>query len=77
MLARRLTTILPDLTLAEALETTRIHRVAGRTGRRPAVVTTRPCRAPRYTVADVALIGGDQVPMSGEVSKRARPPGSR
>jgi predicted ATPase with chaperone activity len=45
-LARRLTTILPGLTLAEALDTTRLHRVAGLTGRRPAVVTTRPCRAP-------------------------------
>jgi magnesium chelatase family protein len=43
MLARRLTTILPAMTLAEAIETTRIHRVAGRTGDRTAVVTTRPC----------------------------------
>jgi predicted ATPase with chaperone activity len=43
-LARRLTTILPAMTLAEVLETTRIHRVAGRTGGRTAVVTTRPCR---------------------------------
>ena len=45
MLARRLTAILPDMTLAEALETTRIHSVAGRTGARTAVITTRPCRA--------------------------------
>jgi magnesium chelatase family protein len=43
MLARRLTTILPAMTLAEAIETTRIHRVAGLTGDRTAVVTTRPC----------------------------------
>jgi magnesium chelatase family protein len=77
MLARRLTTILPEMTLAEALDTTRIHRVTGRTGRGPAVVTTRPYRAPRSTVADVAWIGGDQVPRPGEVSTRARPPGSR
>ena len=48
MLARRLTTILPAMTLAEAIETTRIHRVAGRTGDRTALVTTRPCRAPPY-----------------------------
>jgi magnesium chelatase family protein len=46
MLARRLTTILPEMTLAEAIATTRIPRVAGLTGRRTAVVTTRPCRAP-------------------------------
>jgi magnesium chelatase family protein len=46
MLARRLTTILPAMTLAEAIETTRIHRIAGRTGDRTAVVTTRPLRAP-------------------------------
>jgi magnesium chelatase family protein len=46
MLARRLTTILPDMTLAEAMETTRIHSVAGLTGDRAALVTTRPFRAP-------------------------------
>jgi magnesium chelatase family protein len=46
MLARRLTTILPDMTLPEALDTTRIHRVAGLTGDRTAFVTTRPFRAP-------------------------------
>ena len=54
--------------LPEALETTRIHRVAGLTGRRCAVVTTRPCRAPHHTMADVGLIGGGQVPLPGEVS---------
>jgi magnesium chelatase family protein len=58
MLARRLTTILPAMTLAEAIETTRIHRVAGLTGARTALVTTRPCRAPHHTIADVGLIGG-------------------
>jgi magnesium chelatase family protein len=46
----------------------RIHCVAGLTGRRPAVVTTRPCRAPYETIADVGLIGGGQVPTPGEVS---------
>ena len=68
MLARRLTTILPAMSLAEALETTRIHRVAGLTGERTAVVTTRPFRAPHHTISDVGLLGGGQVPMPGEVS---------
>jgi magnesium chelatase family protein len=69
MRARRLPTILPALTLAEALETTRIHRVAGLTGHRTAWVTTRPCRAPHQTLSDAGLIGGGQVPMPGEVSR--------
>jgi magnesium chelatase family protein len=68
MLARRLTTILPPTTLLEALETTRIHRVAGRTGARTAWVTPRPCRAPHHTISDAGLIGGGHVPMPGEVS---------
>ena len=68
MLAQRVTTLLPAMTLAEALETTPIHRVAGRTGARPALVTARPCRAPPHTIADAGLIGGGQVPMPGEVS---------
>ncbi len=70
-LARRLTTILPAMTLAEAIETTRIHRVAGLTGLtgdRTAVVTTRPFRAPHHTISDAGLVGGGQVPMPGEVS---------
>jgi Magnesium chelatase, subunit ChlI len=58
MLAHRLTTILPAMTLPEALETTRIHRVAGLTGDRTACVTTRPCRAPHHTISAVGLIGG-------------------
>jgi predicted ATPase with chaperone activity len=69
MLARRLTTIVPTMTLAEALDTTRLPRVAGRTGERTAVVTTRPCRAPPNTISDVGLIGGGQVPMPDEVSR--------
>jgi magnesium chelatase family protein len=68
MLARRLTTILPDMTLAEALDTTRIHRVAGLTGNRTACVMTLLCRAPPHTMSDVGLIGGGQVLMPGEVS---------
>jgi magnesium chelatase family protein len=68
MLARRLTTILPAMTLPEALETTRIHSVAGLTGARTALVTTRPFRAPHHTITDVGLIGSGQIPMPGEVS---------
>jgi Magnesium chelatase, subunit ChlI len=58
MLARRLTTILPEMTLDEAIETARIHGVAGLTGDRTAFVTTRPCRAPHPTISDVGLVGG-------------------
>jgi magnesium chelatase family protein len=68
MLARRLTTILAAMTLAEATETTRIHRVAGLTGDRTALVTIRPCGAPHHTISDVGLIGGGHVPMPGDVS---------
>jgi magnesium chelatase family protein len=67
-LARRLTTILPAMSLAEALETMGIHRVAGLTGDRTALVTTRPFRAPHHTISDVELIGGGHVPMPGDVS---------
>jgi magnesium chelatase family protein len=67
-LARRLTTILPAMTLPEVLDTTRTHSVAGWTGCHTAVVTTRPFRAPHHTIADVGVIGGGQLPMPGEVS---------
>jgi magnesium chelatase family protein len=68
MLARRLTTIFPAMTLAEAIETTRIHSVAGLTGDRTALVTTRPFHAPHHTISDAGLIGGGQVPLPGKVS---------
>jgi magnesium chelatase family protein len=68
MLARRLTTMLPEMTQPEAIETTRIHRVAGLTGDRTAWVTTRPCRAPHQTLSDAGRIGGGHVPMLGDVS---------
>ena len=55
--------------LAEALETTRIHSVAGLTGARTALVTTRPCRALHQTISAVGLIGGGHLPMPGEVSQ--------
>jgi Magnesium chelatase, subunit ChlI len=61
-------TILQAMTLAEAIETTRIHLVAGLTGDRTAWVTARPCRAPHHTISDVGLIGGGYVPLLGEVS---------
>jgi magnesium chelatase family protein len=67
-LARRLTTLLPAMRLAEALETTCLHRVAGRTGARTTLVTTRPFRAPHHTISDVGLICGGQVPTPGDVS---------
>jgi magnesium chelatase family protein len=68
MLARRLTSILPAMSLTEALETTRLHRVAGLTGARTALVMTRPCCTPHHTISDVGLIGGGHLPMPGEVS---------
>ncbi|MGH8055657.1 MAG: YifB family Mg chelatase-like AAA ATPase [Candidatus Entotheonellia bacterium] len=68
MLARRLTTILPNLTLAEAIETTRIHSVAGLTDGRSALVTRRPFRSPHHTISDAGLIGGGHIPQPGEVS---------
>ena len=68
MLAKRLSTILPGMTFDEALETTKIHSVAGllRTGQ--SLLALRPFRAPHHTISDVALIGGGQVPKPGEVS---------
>jgi magnesium chelatase family protein len=68
MLARRLPTILPSLTLEEALETTRIHSVAGLLGSGQSLCTVRPFRAPHHTVSDAGLIGGGSSPRPGEVS---------
>ena len=68
MLARRLPTILPFLTLEEALETTRIHSVAGLLGVGQALCTVRPFRSPHHTVSDAGLIGGGSPPRPGEVS---------
>jgi magnesium chelatase family protein len=68
MLAKRLPTILPPLTLNEALETTKIHSVAGRIGRDTALIATRPFRAPHHTISDVALVGGGGNPQPGEIS---------
>ncbi len=68
MLARRLPTILPPLTLHEALETTKIHSVAGALADHASLVTQRPFRSPHHTISDVALVGGGSNPMPGEIS---------
>jgi magnesium chelatase family protein len=67
MLAKRLPTVLPDLTLAEALETTKIHSVMGLLNGAP-MIATRPFRAPHHTISDAGLVGGGTVPKPGEVS---------
>ncbi len=68
MLARRVPSILPDLTLDEALATTQIHSVAGVLPPRQALIATRPFRAPHHTISDAGLIGGGAYPRPGEVS---------
>ncbi len=68
MLAKRFPTILPDLSLEESLETTKIHSVAGLLPPGQALVTARPFRSPHHTVSDAALVGGGKIPRPGEVS---------
>lgn len=68
MMAKRLPSIMPPLTLAEALETTKIHSVAGKLGRGSMLMTSRPFRAPHHTISPVALVGGGASPMPGEIS---------
>jgi magnesium chelatase family protein len=68
MLAKRLPSILPPLSLNEALETTKIHSVAGKLSREASLVATRPFRAPHHTISDVALVGGGGNPQPGEIS---------
>jgi magnesium chelatase family protein len=67
-LARRLTTLQPAMRLADALDTTRMHRVAGLSSGRTALVTRRPFRAPHHPISDVGRIGGGQIPLPGEGS---------
>jgi magnesium chelatase family protein len=68
MLAKRLPSILPPLTLKEALETTKIHSVAGKIGSETSLLTIRPFRSPHHTISDVALVGGGSYPQPGEIS---------
>lgn len=68
MMAKRLPTILPPLTLAESLETTQIHSIAGKLGHGTSLIAQRPFRAPHHTISEVALVGGGSNPMPGEIS---------
>ncbi|MDR2038210.1 MAG: YifB family Mg chelatase-like AAA ATPase [Bacteroidales bacterium] len=68
MLSKRLPGILPPLTTDEALETTKIHSVAGKTGKDTTLITQRPFRSPHHTISDVALVGGGSFPQPGEIS---------
>lgn len=68
MLAKRLPTILPPLSLQEALETTKIHSVAGKLPENATLISKRPFRSPHHTISDVALVGGGTNPQPGEIS---------
>jgi magnesium chelatase family protein len=68
MLAKRLPTILPPLSLLEALETTKIHSVAGKLPENASLISKRPFRSPHHTISDVALVGGGGTPQPGEIS---------
>ena len=68
MLAKRLPSILPPMTLGEALETTKIHSITGRTIKKEGIMSSRPFRSPHHTISDVALVGGGTYPQPGEIS---------
>jgi magnesium chelatase family protein len=68
MLAKRIPSILPPLTIPEALETTKIHSVAGKLGEDAMIINRRPFRNPHHTISDVALVGGGGIPQPGEIS---------
>ncbi len=68
MLAKRLPSILPPLNLHEALETTKIHSVAGKVHKDISLISVRPFRSPHHTISDVALVGGGGIPQPGEIS---------
>ncbi len=69
MMAKRIPTILPPLTLSESLETTQIHSVAGLLSRQSSLISQRPFRSPHHTISEVALVGGGMNPMPGEISQ--------
>ncbi|MEN8203494.1 MAG: YifB family Mg chelatase-like AAA ATPase [Bacteroidota bacterium] len=68
MMARRLPTILPPMTLEESIQTTRVHSVVGKMGAKGGLVSTRPFRSPHHSISDIALIGGGASPKPGEIS---------
>lgn len=68
MLAKRIPSILPPFSLNEALETTKIHSVAGKIGKDASLMTARPFRSPHHTISDIALVGGGSFPQPGEIS---------
>lgn len=68
MMAKRMPSILPPFSLEEALETTKIHSVAGKTGLNRSLMTSRPFRSPHHTISDVAMVGGGSYPQPGEIS---------
>jgi len=68
MLAKRIATILPPMSLHEALETTKIHSIVGRLDKNTSLMASRPFRSPHHTVSDVALVGGGTYPQPGEIS---------
>lgn len=68
MMAKRLPTILPPLTLSESLETTQIHSVAGKLGTGTSLIAQRPFRSPHHTISEVALVGGGSTPQPGEIT---------
>lgn len=68
MMARRIPSILPDLTFDESLETTKIHSVAGKIEKNTSLIVVRPFRAPHHTISSISLIGGGRIPKPGEIS---------
>jgi magnesium chelatase family protein len=68
MIAKRLPTVLPPMTLGESLETTKIHSVAGKIDKNMSLMTARPFRCPHHTISDIALVGGGSYPQPGEIS---------